>query len=80
MKKSTIITLIIVLVIFSALLLITNYNKQIVASESQENLEINLSDFKVCCSYLDEAGNEKSCVIKERFDCSICKEKCPNIS
>jgi len=66
----------IILIISASLLLVTNFRKAVIGAQVNENIVMNLSELKVCCTYLDEQGDEKSCIIKERFNCSLCESRC----
>jgi len=76
MENKTLIILAVLLIVISSLLLLKNFNSSVVASETTEQLELNLSNLKVCCNYIDEQGKDRSCILQERFDCSLCGEKC----
>ena len=65
----------IMLLASAVLLLVYNFNNSIIASGPSDKIIMNLSDMKTCCTYT-ENGKEKSCIIQERFDCSVCNEKC----
>jgi hypothetical protein len=41
-------------------------------------VNIDLTDLKVCCVYLDENGNAKNCMVLEKYPCSYCSNKCGN--
>lgn len=76
METKTFALLAILLIAASSGILWYSFNKGVIASAPTENLVMNLSDLKVCCSYLDEQGKERSCIIQQRFDCSICQDRC----
>lgn len=70
------IALVVVLLAASATLLINNFNDQVIAGEVNDPIILERNNLKVCCTYLDESGQEKTCAIQERFDCSVCEPKC----
>ncbi len=41
-----------------------------------EEISIEKTEIKECCTYQDNAGNEKKCTVLERYDCSYCDEYC----
>ena len=65
----------ILLIASAAILIFYNFNSSVIASGPSDKIIMNLSDMKTCCTYT-ENGREKSCIIQERFDCSVCDEKC----
>ncbi|MBU1111304.1 MAG: hypothetical protein KJ896_00875 [Nanoarchaeota archaeon] len=77
MKSKTYIILIVVLIFLALLFLIKNYNENIIGDSGGESLE--LENLKVCCEYLDENGETKSCSILNdpRYDCEkLCSSRC----
>jgi len=76
MKTKTFALLAILLIAASSGVLWWSFNRGVIAATTTENLVMNISELKVCCSYLDEQGKERSCIIQQRFDCSLCEERC----
>lgn len=76
METKTFAVLAILLIAASTGILWWNFNKEVIAATPSENIVMNLSELKVCCSYIDEQGKERSCIIQQRFDCSLCQERC----
>jgi len=73
MKTRTYVILIVALIFISLLILVKNYNENIIGAAEGDN--INLEDLKVCCEYVNEEGETKTCSIRNRYDCSLCS--CP---
>jgi hypothetical protein len=41
-----------------------------------DEISIEKTDIKECCTYQDSSGNEKKCTVLERYDCSYCDDYC----
>jgi len=72
-ERSVIVALIIVLLLLALGIFIKNSNESIVAGDNTEQIVLN--NLKICCSYF-ENGEEKTCSILEKYDCSLCSVKC----
>ena len=66
----------VILLLASGVILVKNYSDGIVASGIEDTLTLNLSEYKTCCTYFDDLGKEKSCIIKNKYDCNICESTC----
>jgi len=43
---------------------------------SGDEININAEDVKACCTYVNSDGEEKTCYLMKRFECSLCDEVC----
>ncbi|MFH1771028.1 MAG: hypothetical protein ABH828_05750 [archaeon] len=50
--------------------------KVIQETENIEDVDIMKSDLELCCSFLDENNNEKSCYAMNNFGCNYCNSVC----
>ncbi|MBS3141305.1 hypothetical protein J4405_04125 [Candidatus Woesearchaeota archaeon] len=74
MKLRYIIMLSLALLIASTIITLNNYNTTVKASRTS-SLEIEKSDLKECCVYL-ENNKEKTCSILKEYSCELCTKKC----
>ena len=79
MKIKTYLIIIVILIIISLLILVKNYNENIVGEKGTDAIELNKDDMKICCEYTDEQGETKTCTILNdpRYDCKkLCSSRC----
>lgn len=76
METKNIVIISIILILLSGFILVKNFNSQVIATGTEDSITLNLSEYKTCCTYVDEKGEEKSCIIQNRFDCSVCEITC----
>ena len=74
MKLKYIIMVSLALLIASAIITLNNYDNTVKASRTT-SLEIEKSDLKECCIYL-ENNKEKTCSILKEYSCELCSQKC----
>ena len=69
-----------ILIMFFLLILVTGCNIKSTGTAygdvTTDEISIQKTDIKECCTYQDSSGNEKKCTVLERYDCSYCDEYC----
>ena len=75
MKLRYIIMVSLALLVASAVITLNNYNTTVKASRTS-SLEIEKSDLRECCTYLNINNQEKTCSVLKEYSCDLCLQKC----
>jgi len=76
MKIRTYILLIIILIIISLLILVKNYNENIVGDDTTDSFTLEKEDLKFCCEYINDDGGKKTCSVLKKYSCDLCTTRC----